>query len=340
MLIATYGAVILTWAPPVAWMRTPPPDSDVFSVTVIEPKAGFVIGFAPMVIEDPAPVILTGNWLFAAPPLAALEIMSFLTIISLPPDPPKFTRAPLTLSVLTAGLVPVGADPSTLISGPFTTVILLPLMRLRRSPVTSKLLPLLSSIRGPELTEISPLSSAITGPRLVTLLLKMSKRALPSGPVVSEVWVAPPIRLIMGAEAWSKAISRSRADAPDPSPSSFIVIVAPLVASNRIPPVSSGLSVPSPVIGSVEVPETSNKLGPSLVTLCVPPLRETNGLVEVDLKLPSELICTKDLLRLRLLFVALRSEPERFTVPPHSPQPTTRNEPWEEELKVTGLLVS
>ncbi len=87
------------------------------------------------------------------------------------------------------------------------TLILLPLVKLKRSPVMFIWLPWVKVSRAPLVTLMRPLSRAIRGPRLVTLLLIGSTVVFS---VVSEVLaLAKPINLMIGAVASNKALQSS-----------------------------------------------------------------------------------------------------------------------------------
>src|SRR5713101_2239020 len=121
-----------------------------------EPRLPFLM--APMMLTllaNAPPVRLTGM-----PPMVAHGHRLLATDTRFLPVPPKPTSAPFTLRI---------DPPARLTSGPLSTDSVLPLVRLKRSPVTRSKLPP-ATLRAAPLAIVSVLRSSFTSePRLVTL---------------------------------------------------------------------------------------------------------------------------------------------------------------------------
>ena len=235
------------------------------SLTSILPKLEFFIE-VPEIVISPPNILIAGEPAVAHVPVQRL----FFTIIVFPPVPPKLTSAPVTSRALPL--------PSTLISGPFTTLMVLPLMSLRRSPKTSIVLPFFRLSRGPVVTLIRLLSSAINGSLRRTLLALLRPISAKVSLAVILVWVVEePTNSTTGRVASNSALSSSTA--------LFTVILAALVALNRAP---IGLEAVfeftvkedwEPLMGwsLVLSPFTLNR---AILIVCVPPLSRTTGSAE------------------------------------------------------------
>jgi len=153
----TYGAVMFTVPLLVASIAAP-------VIEIVFPPGLFTIGLEPIEIEPPSEVKTS------IPLIVSFLACGLFTMNEFPLVLPKSSSAPFTLRE--------DPLPTTLIAGPFTTLILIPLMSLAKALAISIVLPPLKLNKGLFLTVISPLSSAMTGPLARTLLLIISVNVL------------------------------------------------------------------------------------------------------------------------------------------------------------------